>query len=113
MQLVNYERKVREGLTSSRKGETEDAVYRAVGILSYSRCLTRTEAFRLLSWLRLGIALGMAQEITLAQATSLFFLTQRSHVVYSLKEDGIMDDTQENEDERRAVLLRRYMDALR
>ncbi|MFO8063516.1 MAG: hypothetical protein ACQETQ_01235 [Spirochaetota bacterium] len=113
MQLVNYERRVRDGLTGSRKGETEDAVYRAVGILSYSRCLTRSEAFRLLSWLRLGIALGMAQEITLAQATSLFFLTQRSHVVYSLTEDGITDDTQENEDERRAVLLRRYLDSLR
>ncbi len=112
MQLVNYERQVRECLTDSRRGETEDAVYRAMGILSYSRCLTRTEAFRLLSWLRLGVALGMAQEITLAQATSLFFLTQRSHVVHSLKGYGI-DDTQENEDEQRAVLLRRYLESQR
>lgn len=110
MQLVNYERHVRESLKDSRKGETEDAVYRAMGILSYSRCLTRTEAFRLLSWLRLGVALGLAQEITLAQATSLFFLTQRSHVVHSLKGSG-MDDTQENEDEQRAVLLRRYLES--
>ncbi|NBB90782.1 MAG: hypothetical protein GVY23_06205 [Spirochaetes bacterium] len=112
MQLVDYERQMRESLTGSRRGETEDAVYRAMGILSYSRCLTRTEAFRLLSWLRLGVALGMAQEITLAQATSLFFLTQRSHVVHSLKGYGI-DDTQENEDEQRAVLLRRYLESQR
>jgi protein arginine kinase len=112
MQLVDYERRVRESLSDSRRGETEDAVYRALGILAYSRCLTRTEAFRLLSWLRLGVALGMAQEITLAQATSLFFLTQRSHVVHSLKGYGI-DDSQENEDEQRAVLLRRYLESQR
>jgi protein arginine kinase len=113
MQLVHYERRVRESMMDSRKGETEDAVYRAMGILSYSRCLTRTEAFRLLSWLRLGVALGMAREITLAQATSLFFLTQRSHVVHSLKGYGIDDYTQENEDEQRAVLLRRYLESRR
>jgi protein arginine kinase len=112
MQLVHYERRLRETMMDSRKGETEDAVYRAMGILSYSRCLTRTEAFRLLSWLRLGVALGMAREITLAQATSLFFLTQRSHVVHSLQGSGI-DETQENEDEQRAVLLRRYLESRR
>jgi protein arginine kinase len=110
MQLVHYERHVRDSLIDSRKGETEDAVYRAMGILSYSRCLTRTEAFRLLSWLRLGVALGMAREITLAQATSLFFLTQRSHVAHSLRGNGI-EDTQENEDEQRAVLLRQYLES--
>ncbi|MFP4010904.1 MAG: hypothetical protein ACLFUM_04325 [Spirochaetaceae bacterium] len=111
-QLVHYERQVRETLLGSRKGETEDAVYRAMGILAYSRCLSRTETFRLLSWLRLGVALGMAREITLAQATSLFFLTQRSHVVDLLAAEG-MADTQENEDEQRAVLLRRYLESRR
>jgi protein arginine kinase len=77
-QLVHYERQAREEL--ARQSSVEDRVYRAYGLLTYARRVTAVEAIEELSWLRFGVAVGIINEVDLADATPLFFLSQESHV---------------------------------
>jgi len=60
--------------------ELEDKVFRAWGVLTSCRSIGTREAVTLLSRLRLGISLGLIENVSLETVTSLFFLAQRSHV---------------------------------
>ena len=85
-QLVHYERKAREDLAEKRHVETEDRVFRALGILKNCRMLPAKEAIRHLSSLRLGVSYNWIA-IPRERVTELFFTTQKAHVQRTL-EDG-------------------------
>jgi protein arginine kinase len=78
--LIDYERQAREQLMEQKRIELEDKVFRAWGILNSCRSIGAREASTLLSRLRLGINLGLIEDVAPETVTSLFFFTQKSHV---------------------------------
>lgn len=79
-QLVEAELNARETLMRETSDKIEDAIYRAVGVLSMARRLDSTETASLLSRTRLGI--GTMSEIpwTHAQLNWLLVQIQPSHI---------------------------------
>jgi protein arginine kinase len=69
--LINLERKMRGIIYEKKRKKLEDKVYRSLGILKYSRSITKNEALKLLSLVRLGISLNIVNEYSLEQVTSL------------------------------------------
>ncbi len=102
--LVHYERSERERLVRIRGDEVRDGVARALEIVTRSQRLSDTEMFQVLSWLRLGVAVGLYDETRLENVTALYFLGQRAHV---MRQAGLDDDEDiERVNEQRAQLLR-------
>lgn len=105
MELVEYERKVREGMLASQRMELEDRIYRAGGVLGSCRLISSKEAITLLSTVRFGISLGVLKGPALEAVTSLMMLCQKAHVQKMLDQ---MDDETDNKlvDYTRARLIR-------
>jgi protein arginine kinase len=78
--LILLERKTREALYKKKKRELEDKILRSLGVLKYCRMISIREAIEHLSLIRLGICLGFVTDIPLTKITTLFFLSQKSHV---------------------------------
>ncbi|ACX53028.1 ATP:guanido phosphotransferase [Ammonifex degensii KC4] len=78
--LVAQERESRETLYR-QKERLEDRVFRAYGILRYARAITSQEAMRLLSDLRLGVALGIIKGVPLSLVTELMVLIQPALII--------------------------------
>jgi protein arginine kinase len=107
--MCALERKMRGVIHEKKKKSIEDKVFRALGILKYSRSISRTEALRLLSLVRLGIALDMIREFTLEQVTFLLlsaFMNNRAP-----EEEKEIDGLQENNsfDTKRAKIIREVL----
>ncbi|HBS59327.1 MAG: protein arginine kinase [Bacillota bacterium] len=62
-QIVEQERLARDYLFKNNNEQLADRVFRAYGILSCARIVSSQEAMRLLSDVRLGVDLGIIQEI--------------------------------------------------
>lgn len=94
--LILLERKTREAIYKKKKREIEDKILRALGVLKYCRMISIREAIEHLSLIRLGICLGFVTDIPLEKITTLFFLSQKSHVQQILDRmnfDGNLCDT--------------------
>lgn len=78
--LILLERKTREAIYKNKKSKIEDQILRALGVLKYCRMISIREAIEHLSIIRLGICLGFITDIPLQKITTLFFLSQKSHV---------------------------------
>ncbi|MDQ0418247.1 protein arginine kinase [Croceifilum oryzae] len=63
LQMIEHEQSARTRLTSISIIQLEDRVYRSLGILAYSRIMDSKEAMKRLSDVRLGIDLGMIQDV--------------------------------------------------
>lgn len=97
-QIVNKELNAREGLD---KKILEDSVYRALGTLKYARLLTSEEMMSLLSSVKLGVSMGILENIDPALPITLLVEGQP----YSLqKANGRM--TPADRDVLRATLMR-------
>lgn len=79
-QILDKERNVRNGLIENRKNEVEDRVFRSLGILKYSRNITSKEAMRLLSNVRLGIEMGIIDNIEFKEITNLMIEVQPASI---------------------------------
>lgn len=97
-QLIHYERSAREASGADRDQELLDGVAQAAETIRSARTISDAEAYRALSWLRLGVALGSINEMLFEEVTSLFFRCQASHIAAAT---GGSDDG-----EQRATLLR-------
>jgi protein arginine kinase len=78
--VIEYEMQARETLAEERIAVLDDRVWRASGTLSHARLLGGEEALHLLSYLRLGIALGRLDQLSLSTLNELFLLTQSAHL---------------------------------
>lgn len=85
LQIAGYEMKARTELIEKKKAETEDAVYRAYGLLTNCRLLTSNEAISNLSVLRMGVSMGLI-DLPMEVCNSLIFLTQKSHIQNMIKD---------------------------
>lgn len=101
--IIEQERKARSVI---KKNDylMEDEVYRAYGILKYSRSISVDEALSLLSKVRLGISMQYINNIRLEQVTTLMVDVQDNSLQLILKE------TIENDENiKRAEYIRKEM----
>ncbi|MGC4007354.1 MAG: protein arginine kinase [Pirellulales bacterium] len=78
--LIDYERRAREFLVRERQQNLHDQVSRAFGILRTAQTISSEETMHLLSRVRMGINLGMIEELDLAGLNELFIQTQPAHL---------------------------------
>lgn len=79
-QIIHYERQARQTLVRETKQALQDRVSRAKGTLCNATMMTSEETMDLLSSVRLGINLGLLDDITIPTVNELFIHTQPAHL---------------------------------
>ena len=100
--IIEREENARSRLFSEAKDQIEHKIWRAYGILRYARSLTSEEVLNMLSALRLGIGMGVLENVSPSQVNQILALTQPAHLQ---KYFGKRMDTGER-DRVRAELIR-------
>jgi protein arginine kinase len=85
-QIVEYERASRQMLISRNEPLLDDRVHRALGTMRTARLLGIEEAMKLLSRIRLGIALGRICDVRMSTIQRLFLQLQPAHLHQRLPE---------------------------
>jgi len=85
--IIEYERHARRRLLENRRPIVEDRVHRALGALRYARLLNADEAIKLISQVRLGVALGMIEGLDLVTLNELMFISQPAHLQKAIGAD--------------------------
>ena len=79
-QIIDYERKARTTLLKESRQALQDKISRAKGTLRNATMMTSEETMDLLSSVRLGINLGLLEDITMPTVNELFIQTQPAHL---------------------------------
>ncbi len=101
-QIVEQEEQARQALLVQNRPMLEDKICRAWGILKHSRIISSQETIELMSMVRLGLDMGILQEIDSKVMNDLFIMIQPAHLQ---KIDGRKLNSAER-DIRRAQLIR-------
>jgi protein arginine kinase len=107
-EIVNYERHARNTLLRENRQALQDKVSRAYGTLCSATMMTSEETMDLLSSVRLGINLGLLDDLTMATVNELFIQTQPAHLQ---KLTGNMLDGEERNAARARYLRTRLREA--
>lgn len=83
MQICDSERKAREEMKSDMYDRIYDKVCRAYGILKYSRMMSSSEFLTLFSDVRLGISLGMIDELSYEKLGEILIGILPSNLIYN------------------------------
>lgn len=75
-QVINQEKLSREKIMANFKYELEDKIYRALGILRSAVLLNSTECLNLISYVRMGVELGIIKDVDISNLNSLLVETQ-------------------------------------
>lgn len=78
--LIEYERKARDFLVKESERDLHDRVSRAYGILCTAQTISSEETMHLLSSVRMGINLGLIQDLEIPTVNKLFIHTQPAHL---------------------------------
>lgn len=92
--ITGYERTARQSLISENREQLEDRVWRSFGILKLARVIASDEMLHLLSQVRLGVNIGLINEIDIKTLNELFVLTLPGHL--QKLEDRELDASQRN-----------------
>jgi protein arginine kinase len=103
--LIEYERNAREVLIKESHETLHDRVSRAYGILRNAQTISSEETMHLLSSVRMGVNLGLIQDVAIPTLNELFIHTQPAHLQ---KLRGTELDTADRNIER-ARYLRRHL----
>lgn len=101
-QIIRRERQSRKLLLNTKRIGTEDKIYRSLGVLQNARILSSKEAMSLLSDVRMGIAMGILEEIELITLDNLIIDIQPANINSKCEEE--LNST--NRDIKRAEILR-------
>jgi protein arginine kinase len=104
-QLVTFEREIRENLFKQQRTKIEDKIYRAYSIFKNARIISSKEAMELLSFIRLGVSLGLIKDISLPSLNQLLILVQPAHI--QLFVGSILNVPQR--DVKRATIIHEYL----
>lgn len=74
--IVDQEMKARSIMLEKQRGEFEDSIYRALGILKYARVMTSSECLNLLSRVRMGIEMGILKDVDMDTVNRLIVDSQ-------------------------------------
>lgn len=103
--ILEYEDVCRQQLLSRGRLRLEDKVHRSLATLRAARMLTSDEAMQFLSGVRLGVVLGIVDDLGLKDVNELFVLTQPAHLQ---KVEGRVLEPEER-DALRAQYVRRAL----
>lgn len=78
--LIDYERRAREYLVDESQNDLRDRVSRAYGILCSAQAISSEETMHLLSSVRMGINLGLIDNVEIPTVNQLFIHTQPAHL---------------------------------
>ena len=78
--IIGYERRVRTALINENRQGLHDQVSRAYGILKSAQTITSEETMQHLSSLRMGINLGLIEDLAIPTVNELFIFTQPAHL---------------------------------
>ena len=78
--VLEFEKKAREVLLRKARSLLEDRIYRAHGILRSARLVTSKEAMDLLSDVRLGVGLGIINDVSIAKLNELLIMIKPMHL---------------------------------
>ena len=78
--IISFERDVRAQVQEAGQIALEDRVCRALGILRTARSMSSEEAFELLSMVRMGVHMGILDELRIEVVNHLFMLSQPGHL---------------------------------
>ncbi|MDR2346557.1 MAG: protein arginine kinase [Planctomycetaceae bacterium] len=101
-QILTFEKQSRDFLMREQREILLDRCSRAVGLLKTARTIGSVETLHHLSSLRLGVHLGIIENITIDEVNRLFLNTQPAHLQKILGEQL----SQNNRDVERAKYLR-------
>ena len=104
--LIAHERKSREVLLAKSRLALENRLYRSLGTIAYARLLPMGEAARCLSDVRLGIDLGIIQDVDVSILNELMIFMQPGF----LQQYAGTELSQEDRDIFRAKLFRERLD---
>jgi protein arginine kinase len=79
-QIIEYERKARQALIQERRQHLHDQVSRAYGVLKTAHTISSEETMHLLSSVRMGINLGLIDDLEIPTVNELFIHTQPAHL---------------------------------
>ncbi|HEY4231941.1 MAG TPA: protein arginine kinase [Lacipirellulaceae bacterium] len=103
--LIDYERQARDFLIRESQETLHDRVSRAYGILRTAQTISSEETMHLLSSVRMGVNLGLINDLEIPTVNQLFIHTQPAHLQ---KLAGVELDTSDRNIER-AAYLRRHL----
>ncbi|MCX8074036.1 MAG: ATP--guanido phosphotransferase [Clostridia bacterium] len=103
--IVIQERKARNILLENSI-QIEDEIYRTYGVLKNARLVSNEESIKLLSKLRLGVAMGIIKNVSLDKVQGLIINSNTNMLKTILKQD--MSEYEENI--KRAEYIRREID---
>jgi len=103
--IINYERNARDFLVRDSHEQLHDRVSRAYGILRTAQTISSEETMHLLSSVRMGVNLGLIEDLEIPKVNELFIHTQPAHLQ---KLSGSELDTADRNIER-ARYLRRHL----
>jgi len=78
--IVDYEKKARQMLLDDDANTFFDRISRAYGILKTARTINSEETLHLLSGIRLGVNLGLIEDLGIASVNELFLRIQPAHL---------------------------------
>lgn len=78
--IINYERQAREFLVRESHENLHDRVSRAYGILRTAQTISSEETMSLLSSVRMGVNLGLIENLEIPTVNELFIHTQPAHL---------------------------------
>lgn len=105
--LIDYERRAREFLLQETERNVHDQVSRAFGILRTAQTISAEETMQLLSRVRMGVLLGLVDDLRVSDVNKLLVRTQPAHLQ---KMKGVDLDTKDRNIER-ARFLRSYFES--
>ena len=79
-QVITYERTARQALMNERRQHLHDQVSRAYGVLKTAHTISSEETMLLLSSVRMGINLGLIDDLEIATVNELFIQTQPAYL---------------------------------
>ncbi len=79
-QIINRENQARERILSKNRLETEDKIYRSIGILKSALMLSSKETLNLLSNVRLGVEMGILKNVDKTMLNKLLVDTQSATI---------------------------------
>jgi protein arginine kinase len=107
-EIIKYERHARSTLLRENRQMLHDRVSRAFGTLSSATMMTSEETMDLLSSVRLGIHLGLLEEVAIPTVNELFLNSQPAHLQKLM---GNMLDGEERNAARARYLRTRLREA--
>ncbi|ADL11681.1 protein arginine kinase [Acetohalobium arabaticum] len=102
-QIINQERNARKRLMKENKIELKDRIYRSYAVLKYARKISSKEAMKLLSDVKLGVDLGIIDDVSASIFNELMVLIS-SPALQRLEEKDLNSSQR---DEKRADLIRK------